>query len=76
MTLESGGESMYFVAAAWVERVADPEMRTATASDVMVLVFIMNLFIEQFVEIFMFGVYLIWQIRQLQNAPPFVTRCY
>lgn len=33
---------MYLVAAAWVETVASPEMRTASASAVNIFVFIMN----------------------------------
>lgn len=71
MTLESGGDSTYLVAAAWAATMAHPEMKTATASAVMVLAFIMNPFPVRFVEFFMFGVYLTQQNWQLQNTPPF-----
>jgi len=51
MTFESGGESMYFVAAARVETVAGPATSTPTASIIIGLFFIMNPFTVELVEI-------------------------
>jgi hypothetical protein len=56
MTFESGGESMYFVAAAWMETVAGPAMSTPTASNIIGLLFIMDPFTVELVAIFIPGV--------------------
>jgi hypothetical protein len=55
MTFESGGESMYFVAAAWMETAAGPARSTPTATIIIGLLFIMNPFTVELVVNFIPG---------------------